>query len=386
MRIGGSRDRRWPLVVAAVLCALYGSLALANGLDRMSAIAPVVAPIVPGPFRAEANRTEAALALLRGQGAVAERAATAMVRAAPNDYRSAALLGAARLQRKNYAGAEQAFRVAAAFGWRDRLTQLYWLEASLAVNDFPRATERLDALMRVNPDFPGRREVFARLEASSAGRQALATRLAENPQWARVLLGDVVSLSKEGLDRRIETWTLAGRAGARLGCEPSVDLARILLERNRPAAARTLWRSFCGHNPEGGLPADPQFAGLLAGENYGPFGWTRLPSGDVRTGSRPVSGGKIVLVADNSAPRALPVLVQSLDIAPGRYRLWVNGPDRASAALALDCGPPRRPDFTDSGERVAAISCRNPLLSLWLGPNRSEVVIEGVGVAGPVGQ
>ena len=59
-------------------------------------------------------------------------AAEQAVRADPIDPRSKALMGAGQLTDRKAVQADRSFRVAARFGWRDPLTQLYFMNAGFA--------------------------------------------------------------------------------------------------------------------------------------------------------------------------------------------------------------------------------------------------------------
>ena len=107
---------------------LFGALAAASGVDRMSLLAPALGRLVPGPLQAQA--------------------ASKAVAADPVDPASTALLGTAYLLTEQPAEAEAAFRIAARFGWRQPATQIYWYEAALQSGDWPRAVDRADALLR----------------------------------------------------------------------------------------------------------------------------------------------------------------------------------------------------------------------------------------------
>jgi hypothetical protein len=373
------------LAVLAV-AAVYIVCAWGSGLDRASATIPAATRLAPWPFRDEAYRQDAVTALATSNGRLAAVKAREWLRVDPIDYHGAALLGAGYVLQNRAAEADKAFRVAALFGWRDQLTQLYWLDASLGLGDYVRATEHLDALLRVNPDFVGRADAVSQIEQVAQGRQALATRLAESPAWSSVLLADAKTLSDAALDRRVDTLSRAGKMGAKFTCSAIGDYARQLVDRTRPRDARRLWALYCGRGTRGGVPADPRFTALLAGTDMGPFGWNRLPDGDVSLSGAGGDGAGQMLIGDNTAPSARAVLIQPLDLPPGRYRLAVQGPGLTNAALALDCGSPQRPEFNPQGVGIATISCEDPVLTLWLAPDSHNVAIRAVSVARASGQ
>ena len=85
---------------------LFGALAAASGVDRMSLLAPALGRLVPGPLQAQAARSTAALAITRGQSEAAIAAARKAVAADPVDPASTALLGTAYLLTEQPAEAE----------------------------------------------------------------------------------------------------------------------------------------------------------------------------------------------------------------------------------------------------------------------------------------
>lgn len=165
-----------------VLLALlaYAALTLGSGLDRLAAKEPGLAHFVPSAFAAEAHRAMAARALRSGK-VEALTAAQGAVAADPIDPHSAALLGGSSLLSGQPQQADRAFRVAAQLGWRDPLTQLYFMNQALRSGNADLAALRLDALLRQNPLLPVRDMVLSQFEASSQGRNALSRRVALRP-------------------------------------------------------------------------------------------------------------------------------------------------------------------------------------------------------------
>lgn len=133
--------------------AIFALAALASGLDRISEYRPDGATAVPPPFRVNAARVLAGRALAANRLVEATEQARHAVRRDPADARSAGLLGSALLVSGDAAGAERAFTVSAAMGWREPATQLYWMSVALEQGDLEVASQRLDALLRQLPQF-----------------------------------------------------------------------------------------------------------------------------------------------------------------------------------------------------------------------------------------
>jgi len=172
----------------------FAALALANGFDRASAQRPALAVYVPAPFKAQAWRVESARALEAGDKDDATAAARAAVLADPVDPRSTALLGAAQLAAGERVKADRSFRIAARFGWRDPLTQLYFMNAALNAGEPRLAALRLDAVLRQAPNFPVRDMLLAQFLGSADARAALAERLALRPAWTFAFLNHASQL------------------------------------------------------------------------------------------------------------------------------------------------------------------------------------------------
>ncbi|MGH6785206.1 MAG: hypothetical protein ACREBO_00090 [Novosphingobium sp.] len=366
---------------AAIL--LYAVAAWGNGFDRISRLSPGAARLVPGVFRAEADRTDATIALTRQQAARARRLAEMAVRGDPTDARGAGLLGAARRAGGDLRGAERAFRIAARFGWRDPLTQAYWYDEALARGDFDLAALRLDALLRSGSSTLSQEALVAPIQQSRFGRDALARRLALNPVWAERYLGPDADLERDPLLLRAEVVTAAGS----LGCNRTAPLTRILLDRGERAAAERVWRVNCSQAQPGGLLADRDFRAAARGEDA-PFGWRRLRDADVDASFAPLPGGGAELHLRNLGAVTKLVLTQEIDLPARRMAIKgrVTG-DRGRVVAGFGCGaetePPSRVDgdIGEAGQVLTAPQCGNVMLNLWLRPGSGEVILADLSLA-----
>jgi hypothetical protein len=373
-----TRSLAWR-VFWSVLAALYGYACLGSGLDRLSEASPALQQSVPAPFRANAEAALAAVTLTGGAGAQARDAARSAVLAAPVDRRAVALLGTQRLLANDYAGAEAAFRVGAQLGWREPLTQSYWYRAALQSGEPARAAERLDALLRVNPQMGGAEEMIEPLLASAHGRAALAERLAYRPGWLRRFLTPPGQTGADALARRAEVAGLMSAHGAGLTCAEIEPLARRLADAGMRQPARALRLQYCEAGQVAGLISDPEFAALSRGEGGG-SGWSLHPSGDV-SATLAGSGADAALLARNLAPVRRPILSQQVDLEAGAYRVVPAtdpGDARGLLAASLACAGGR--NYPDLGAplMVTAGACSPQTLTLWLAPSPGEVSIRSV--------
>lgn len=369
-------------LVATVAVLGVAFACMGSGLDRIAVQSLGVAAGVPGALRAQSYRPLAQIAMVAGQPAAAMRLAEAAVAADPVDPASSALLGGARMLANDYPGAEQAFRVAASFGWREPLTQRYWYAAALQSGDYLRAAERLDALLRVNGNLPDAGALLAPLEQEPAGRAALIARLRHRPIWLPTYLQPGTELDAEALSRRSEVLVELAAAGAPLGCPPLADWARGALARGDRGSAERVWQAHCPDAADDGLLADGEFD-RLASDAAAPFGWEVERSGDVSV--RPEAHGDgYRLNLRNRASFSRRVLQQSVALAPGRYRLRGTGPTGTFAA-SLGCGrTPGMPrlvegDLAGQGQVLTVFeACDTLKLAIWLRPTDKAVTLDRV--------
>ncbi|WP_347302346.1 hypothetical protein V5740_10060 [Croceibacterium sp. TMG7-5b_MA50] len=374
-----SRPMLRRLTATVGVLALAGAC-LASGLDRVGARSFAVAVSLPQTVRAQSHRPVSQLALATNRPQAALTAAEAAVRSDPVDPASTALLGSARLLLNDFAGAEQAFRVAAAFGWREAMTQRYWYTAALQGGDYPRAAERLDALLRTHRNLPGADTLLAALEGEPQARAALLARLAARPLWLPTYLRPGPQLDDAALARRSDVLVALAGSGTVLGCEAVSPWVRGVLQRGNRASAQRVWQAHCPDARTAGLLADSDFNALGRG-TAAPFGWTVERSGDVLIRAEEAQG-EYRLSLENRSAFSRRVLVQSVALAPGRYRLRGVGSAGVFAA-SLACGTvpamPRLVDGELAGEgqvlRVAE-PCERLQLAIWLRPTPERVTLD----------
>lgn len=379
--------RRIPRLATLGGILAFGLLALGNGLDRAAALNPGLARFVPEFLSAEAARSQSAQALQNGDTKPAIAEAERAVRADPVDPRSTALLGAGQLAARQSVRADAAFRIAARFGWRDPLTQLYFMNAALAAGQPRLAAMRLDAILRQAPDFPVRDMLLAQFEASPAGRAALAERLASRPPWTFAFLNHASEVQLPSLRARAE---IVAAMRPRWGCDRVAPLVTALVLRSGVAEASSLWQAQCRNGAVG--IDDPRFARLPQSRQPVAFEWNLIGSGDVSAQpAAQAAPGATGLVARVSGPGARPVAWQMLVLPPGRYRLsWKAaspaGKPATGTAFSLGCAlgertPLPRSAAVSSAQRAAADltidgRCPGYFLTLWLEPGLEDTLID----------
>lgn len=368
----------------------YLAAAWGSGFDRLSAAAPTLERLVPGIFRAQADLSAGAVALARGDGPQALVHAEEAVRTDPLNAQASGLLGTARSFVDGPEEAEEAFRVSAQRGWRDRLTQIYWYDAAMQANDTERAALRADALLRANPNLEGGDKLLAPLEETAEGRQALAERLAEGPAWSKIYFHVGRTPDPARLKQRAQVALAAVRQGNGTKCDTLGVFARQLLLNGMRRDAEALWWASCGTHgdaPSPGMLADGTFDLLARSTEEPPFGWRKFTSGDLAVDVVALASGEHAVRTRSQASVTRLVLSQAVDIPPGRWRVKARGVAPAGRlVISLDCdGHPRRPsrssgDVFADGQLLEADACERAVLGVWLRPGRGEVTIDNIAI------
>jgi hypothetical protein len=330
---------RLRLAGGIAVAGLYAILALGSGLDRMSEDRPSLARHVPEFFQTFAARQLASDALQAQRPRDAIRPAMLAVQHDPADARSTGALGAAYYGANQSVRARETFSISGALGWREPLTQLYWMSAALEQGDLRVASPRLDAILRQTPQFEGRRQLLAPLEASPEGRAQLVRRLADTPWWRDDYFRDGYTLPLSGQSLRASVALgLVQDAGIR-DCALVAPLTLSLASGGNNAGAHEVWRAHCMPPGEAGLIADGSFERASLTKRLTAFDWTWPEDGAIETALGPVPGfaGNALTVA-STAPGKRAVATQLLALAPGRYRVtWraASGPKQPATGISL---------------------------------------------------
>lgn len=365
----------------------FALLALGSGLDRASARHPGLARYVPGFLAAEAHRSDSAAALQAGDNKAAITAAERAIRADPVDPRSTALLGAGQLASGQAVGADRSFRIAARLGWRDPLTQLYFMNLALRGGQPRLAALRLDAILRQAPDFPIRDMLLAQFEGNPAGRAALAERLALRPPWTFAYMNKASAVPLAGLRERA---LVVSQMKPAWGCDEVAPLVTALVLRAGTQDGYRLWRAQCPLADQ--AIGDPRFTRFPAARQPVPFEWNLIGNGDVSASPAiQAQTGTSGLVVRVGGPGAQPVAWQLLVLEPGSYRLsWTartadGGPAR-QASFSFACAfAERNPLVSQAGEKgafsavlTAQGNCPGQFLTLWVEPGSDDVTVDNL--------
>lgn len=356
--------------------AIYAVLALASAFDRSALERPGLGGRLPVALQAEASTHLARRLILAGLPASALEPARSGLSASPADPAASANLALALLARNDSRGAEAAFRVSARLGWRDALTQLYWLRAALAQRDWHNAALRFDALARQYPNTPAVAEAASMLEASPQSRAMLAGLIAKGARWSQAYAGHTGT----ELAPRAEVLLAVARLGRKLGCETIAPTVHALAAGD-PQTGAALWRAHC---PDAGAPgalADSALEHIRVTEPRTPFEWDLAGHGALETA--PGSPGKGGLELRSAAAGSLPVLSQLVALQPGRYRVVWQAGTPSRLRISLGCRRDTLPtpaQAAGSAEFAVDGSCPARWLQVWIAPGVDAVRLERISI------
>ncbi|MFA6117508.1 MAG: hypothetical protein WC729_26185 [Sphingomonas sp.] len=355
---------RFSPAVAIPLALLAAAACVLSAADRsIKAGLPFPALLSRPSLGAVAARRDSLAALQAADFPRAEALARVAVARDPGQQQSAALLGAARLGRHATDAALQAFLVAGALGWRDPITQLYWLDYAQTVGDFDMVAQRVDALRRTQNNAAAVPALEA-LESSNEGRASLAKRLALDPPWRdQYILESGTLSSDQAVNGRVASLQRAKMAGMPADCGIVAGAARLLVNGKRHAAAATLWRSLCVPSASAtSALMDGGFRDVPTNREASPFEWTLMASGaiEAHVDSLPAPlAGKGLFARSTSSVRE-PIARKWLALAPGHYILsWSASAENRAA------GGPFSVSFS-----CPDVPARSPLESVPIGRGR----------------
>ena len=392
MRGGRLTVRRMALRGAVLLLAAgYVGLSTVLALDRAASADPALGRWVPAPFRQAALASQGQALLRASQPGQLLPLATALVRRDPLHPQAAGLLGLARLAQGDARGADAAFRNAARLGWRDPVTQVYWLQSALTAGDWPRAATRFTAIARQWPAAPAIDQLSAQFEADPRGQMLLARQVADGSNWVSAYARPQPGQSPQRIARRAAVLIAAAGLGQRLGC-PTIAPMVVALAPDQPALASRLWAAQCPRAARPGLINDAGFEQAVAAAGQTPFDWQFPGNGAVQTDIAPDQSGSPALQAATTAAALTPLAMQRIVLPGGRYLVsWAESgiaPGRPSRlAASLSCRTEREladPQYGQgqAGRGAAALifagDCPAPTLQLWITPGTAPVSIDDV--------
>lgn len=362
--------------------------ALLSGTDRESREFPNSPSYVGWPYDTGAARSKAILAFVqRGPQKAIGYARRAIV-SDPISAQAISIFGQAQLYSQHLPEAHAAFVVSGQLGWRDSMTQIYWLDQALQDQNYKVAAERLDALLRQSPTDENRDRFLAAVAATPDGRSALAGRLKLHPIWARPVVSDVRELPLDQLQLRVDIMRRAGKGV--WDCPATENIAQALINQNMLDVAQEVWRLNC--EGTGSLIYDGSFERFDTIKPTAAFDWQLSNRGDAVISLGDDGTGNRSLALEVTATITLPIIRQLVVLNPGRYRLTWHTPQTGAEmvrglTVSLGCKPELskaisgkpvagKPDtwsadFTVDGE------CPARQLVFWLAP-KSPIRLDDV--------
>ncbi len=321
------------------LLLILAIAALLSGTDRQCREFPNSPSFVGWPYDTGAARSRAMRTFVTKGPAHAIGFARRAIASDPISVQAVSLLGQVMLYSQHTDEAHKAFYVSGQLGWRDRMTQIYWLDQALQSEDYKVASERLDALLRQAPLDESRDRLLAAMAATDAGRAALADRLKLSPAWARTIVTYVDDLPTDQLLERIDLMRRSGKGV--WDCPDSEKITQRLINLGLIAAAQSIWQLNC--DSSGALIYDGGLERIDTIRKPMGFNWQIASRGDVNVAIVNDVTGHHNLALEVTGVTTLPILRQVLSLKQGRYNLtWATpatNPARAdSIQVSLGCG------------------------------------------------
>lgn len=323
---------------AAIGLVVFAIAVLLSGTDRHSREFPNSPSLVGWPYDTGAARARAITAFVQSGPKSAIGMAGRAILSDPISAQPISLLGRSQLYAKQAQEAQRTFEVAGQLGWRDPMTQIYWLDQAVQTNDLKVAAERLDALLRQNPRDENRDRFLAIVSATPEGRAALAQRLKARPTWTEVYASDVSDLPPDQLSQRVDTMARAGKGV--WDCPTAAIFTQKLIDATMFPEAQSVWRENCATSSS--LVFDGGFDQLDTTRAKPGFDWQLSGRGDVDVRATSDGSGNRRLDIEVIAAQTLPVLTQLIVLSPGTYELSWRVPDTAPTAanglsMSLSC-------------------------------------------------
>jgi hypothetical protein len=218
------------------------------------------------------HKARAINALVRGDYASAIQDGRAAIWERPFDQSSISAVGTAYLATGHAQESGGYFRASAALGWRDYLTQRFWITQSLEAHSFAPGAQWLDAAMRTSRINNLVQAGLPVLESTDQGRAALVERIKQNPVWLDTWMEQAYTLDDVDLDDRLAVLDQIKRAGVVPSKTAIANAANALYYQQRYRASLDLWEAAAtpgsivdsglwesdfSHQPDEDVPASP---------------------------------------------------------------------------------------------------------------------------------
>jgi len=383
---------RWAWRAAGVIgCLGYAALALVSGLDREAVEDTTRPTLVNWPYAVASQFGAAVGAIKRHDPAKAVVHGSTMVRHDPANSASLSLYGLTLIEAHQPDKAREAFLLAGRLGWRDAIAQRYWFNESLRMGDAQEAARHLDALLRRDPDLPGRDTMLRAILAYTQGRAAIADRLKVDPGWAVALVSQMDGLDIDDLDARAEVVQRAGPT--HYSCAQASNLMDALVYTGLLDDAAAVHRTLCPDS--GAIINDQDFNALSTGLATSSLDWNLLRRGDMVISVNAETSHTHMLSMSLSASSTVMAAWQTTVAGPGLYQMTWRMPgstadDAAAFMVSFNCGGDQSDATTGTRQPGSAVvygarikvpdTCLTPTLRFWIMPNR-QINVAGLRIA-----
>ena len=310
---------------AAAVGGLIGLaiVALLSGSDRQAREFPSSPSYVGWPYDTGAARAKALLAFVRTGPASAIPYARRAILSDPISAQAVSILGRSQLYAQQFSAANRSFSVSGQLGWRETMTQIYWLDQALLGGDYQIGAQRLDAILRQAPLTEERDRFVSAIAATPEGRAALADRLKLAPIWAKPLMSEVWHLPADQVLQRVDLMRRTGKGV--WACADSEKISQRLIDLGLIDEAQSVWRLNCGTSHS--LVYDGSFEHFDTLKTTTAFDWQLFNRGDANISIAQDPSGNRSLALEVTASITLPIVRQFVVLKPGRYRLVWHTPD-----------------------------------------------------------
>lgn len=330
--------RRFRQVAATAGLIVFAIAALLSGTDRQSREFPNSPSVIGWPYDTGAARARAISAFVQSGPQSAIGFARRAILSDPISALPISLLGRSQLYAGQLQEAHKTFEIAGQMGWRDGMTQIYWLDQALLAGDVKVASERLDALLRQAPGEENRDKFIAFVAATPEGRSAMAERLKLAPPWAQTIVTTLADVPVDQLLLRLDIMQRTGKGV--WDCPATQTMTQQFIKLEMFEQAQVAWRLNC--DSSGSLVYDGGFSHLDLLKSASAFDWRISNRGDADIVLTSDPSGNPSLALEVTAPVTLPIIQQLVILKPGRYRLMWKTPNTAPAKsralqVSLDC-------------------------------------------------
>lgn len=270
----------------------------------------------------------------------AAKSAVELVRVQPISADSMAALAYSGARKGDEPLAVAALTLAGQMGWRNAAVQSFWLRASLSVQDWTVASQRIDALMRTAAPAALWQDQLAQLLADPQGMRAMAQQAALNPAWLTDQFSklNLDQLAPEDLGNRLTLMDTAIKAHVPPDC---MALARLtdasirqgVNHRGLAEQGEGIWIRNC----DPGAAIDEYRRNLSTApkldDSRSQFTWTGESTGRFGLDQYADNAGGLVLHVSGSSSVQELLAYRRVALPPGRYVLgWSTADAEGKAA------------------------------------------------------